>query len=121
MTWVQNYIGLPYRQHHCWGLVRKVYAEQLGVTLPAYGEISASDLIAVARQIARDSARDWQRVEAPAEFDVAVLRARSGGVHVGVVTQPGWMLHTEAATDAVHVPISHLSVRGRITGFWRLP
>jgi len=42
-------------------------------------------------------------------------------IHVGVITMPGWMLHTEKETDAVHVPIDRFSVRGRIVGFRRLP
>ena len=51
--WWDSYIGLPFGEGPgevtCWSLVVRVYAERLGVTLPAYGEISAHDLACVAR------------------------------------------------------------------------
>ena len=45
--WWERYIGLPFGdgpgEVTCWGLLRRVYAEQLGIDLPSYGEIAASD------------------------------------------------------------------------------
>ncbi|WP_439561161.1 hypothetical protein [Roseinatronobacter sp.] len=118
MMWWGRYIGLPYEQAHCWELVRRVYAERLGVQLPAYGEVDARDLVRVAREIDRGQDR-WQPVDLPAEYDGVLMRGRRGIWHVGVMTDARHVLHTERATSAVRVPLDHLSIKGRIAGFRR--
>ncbi|MBR9764150.1 MAG: C40 family peptidase [Rhodobacteraceae bacterium] len=129
MNWTRALVGAPYRDggrgpkaFDCWGIVRQVFADQLGVDLPGYGDISADDLRRVAREMARG--RDswpWAPVEVPQEFDVAVM-ARPGGrapVHVGVCTGAGTVLHTEQATGAVLVPLDSPLIRFRLLGFRR--
>lgn len=120
MEWWAPYIGTPFAECHCWGLVRRVYRDMLHVDLPEYGEISARDLVKIAREIRTACDTTWERVFDPRPFDVVTMRARKTVVHVGVVTRPGWLLHTEEACDAVTVPMDHISVRGRIVGYWRL-
>lgn len=120
MTWWGDYIGTPFERAHCWALVRRVYAEQLGKTLPEYGEISADDLIRVARAMMRGT-DVWVQVDEPAPFDVVRMRGKRWPVHVGVITRPGWLLHTEEATGAVHVPLDHWTVAPRVLDFWRHP
>lgn len=118
MTWWAQYIGLPFERAHCWGLVRLVYADRLGVMLPEYGEISAADLVRVARAI--DSGQEaWARVMQPQALDVTLMRGRSRVWHVGVMTDPGHVLHTEQATGAVRVRVDDPTIAGRITGFRR--
>ena len=129
MSWWAHYIGRPFEDgargpeaYDCWGLVRAVYAEQLGIELPSYGEISARDLGRIARTIAARSDDGWRIVGSPFDFDVALMRAAGrtrAVVHVGVMIDGTRMLHTEAATGAVVVPLTHVSVAGRITGFRR--
>lgn len=125
MSWWGAYVGLPFGDGAeavtCWSLVCRVYREHLGVSLPAYGEISHSDLIAVARAM-RDRKDDgWRIVGAPQPFDVCLMTSGGGReiVHVGVVTVPGRILHAERMTGAVVVPVSHFSVSGRIKGYRR--
>lgn len=116
MTWWGKYIGLPYAEAHCWHLVCRVYQDQLGVTLPTYGEISARDLVAVARSIS-EGQEAWLPVDDPQAFDVVLMRGRSRVWHVGVMTDPAHVLHTERATDAVRVRL--VDIRGRVQGFRR--
>lgn len=129
MTWAIDYVGAPYvegargpKAYDCWGIVRQVFRDRLGVELPVYGDIGADDLRRVAREISRG--RDtwpWSPVDQPREFDVAVM-SRPGGrapVHVGVCVGPSAVLHTEKATGAVLVPLSSPFVRFRILGFRR--
>jgi hypothetical protein len=64
----------------------------------------------------------WREVSSPASFDVVGMRAGIGGrrlVHVGVMVDGQRLLHVEAATAAVVVPTRHLTVAGRIIGYWR--
>jgi len=130
MEWWGRYVGLPFLDGgrdlsglDCWGLVRMVYAERLGVALPEYGEISAKDLVRVARAMEVGKNDGWQTVSVPQALDVALMRSGQGGrlvVHVGVMVDNRRVLHVEQATAAVVVPVSHFSVAGRIMGYRRL-
>lgn len=116
--WWAGYIGLPYADCHCWELVRRVFADQRGVVLHPFAEIRPEQLRRVAQTMQR-AAADWAPVDDPEPFDVAVMTRHRLPIHVGIITRPGWLLHTEKATDAVHVPLKHLTVAGRIMGFRR--
>ena len=130
MDWFGKYIGLPFEDGgrgpdrvDCWGLLRMCFRDRLGVDLPSYGEISARDLIRVAR--AMDAGKDdgWRAVSVPREMDVALMRSGRGGsrvVHVGVMVDHRRVLHVEAASAAAVVPVTHFSVAGRIVGYRRL-
>lgn len=126
MTWFAPYIGLPFGEEApavtCWGLVCRIYAEQLAVQLPSYGEIPARDLARVARAMRAGADDGWITVIEPRAFDVALMRNPQGGrsvVHVGVMIDEVRMIHVEAATAAVIVPVRHWSVAGRILGYRR--
>ncbi|KFI24361.1 hypothetical protein CG51_18175, partial [Haematobacter missouriensis] len=76
-----DYIGVEYGEEPekftCWSLVQQVYADQLGIELPIYGEIEASDLLRVARAMDEGQASDgWIEVMEPQEYDVILMRAR---------------------------------------------
>lgn len=126
MIWHGKYIGLPFGegagQLTCWGLVRRVYADQLGIELPTYGEISAHDLARIARAMEAVKDDGWEACD-PEEYAVCLMRSGRGGprvVHVGVMVDQSRVLHIERATSACVIPLSHFSVAGRIIGFRRL-
>ena len=127
MDWWARYVGLPFGDgpdaHNCWALVVQVYADQRGIALPSYGDVSATDLMRVAREIERGQAREtWVAVDAPEPMDVVLMRSARGGrpvCHVGLILAPNLMLHTELGTAAVTVPLDHFTVRGRIAGYRR--
>lgn len=124
--WWSKFIGIEYGegegQMTCWSLVRAVYQDQLGVTLPEHGEVEASDLLRVARAMdAGQSSDGWIEVVTPQEYDVILMRAPRGNgrvVHVGVIAGGG-CLHVEQSTATCLVPLQHFSVAGRIKGFRR--
>lgn len=118
--WWGSYIGTPYAALHCWGLVRRVYADLLGVDLPEYAHLAPGQHRAVMAAM-QAGAADWAEADGSRPFDVVLMRRHRLPLHVGVVTKPGWVLHTERETDAVHVPLTHPSVAGRVTGYRRLP
>lgn len=126
--WWMPYVGLPFGEGPghltCWGLVRRVLADRAGIALPAYGEIAAADLIRVARAFRDGSAaaETWCPVSAPRALDVVAMRGPRGGaavVHAGVMVDAARVLHVEAATAAVVVPVAHWSVAPRIAGYRR--
>lgn len=127
MDWWSRYIGLPFGEGSgevtCWSLVRAVYADRMGIDLPAFGEISAHDLVRVAREMTRgkDEQR-WTEPDRPGVHDVVLMRSARGGraiCHVGIIADVARVLHAEEATGSVLVPIDHHTIRGRIAGFRR--
>ncbi len=109
---VERYLQIPFKDGgrdwsgcDCWGLIYLIYQEA-GYNLPAYGEIGATELIQVQRQILGDKLKpNWERVGNLEEScgDVVVMTGasridgvvRHALVHVGLVVRPGWVIHTE--------------------------
>lgn len=129
MSWWAKYVGVPFadggrtleRGLDCWGLVRLAYVENLGVELPDYGEISANDLLAVARSIGGGQEK-WRAIPVPRALDVVLMRLydRAWVGHVGVMIDGGRLLHTESSIAAAVVGLGHFTVQHRIAGFRRL-
>lgn len=132
MIWSASYIGRT--DLHCWGLVRLVYEQQLGVQLPFYGEVDSNELQAVAEAVAdgRERHEIWSHIQpfpgAERSFDVVVMRGwlpcedghvRRGIVHTGLITRPGYVMHTDMGYHVVEVPLRHVTVCRRLVGCYR--
>lgn len=126
---LDKHVGIPFDVARrsgtdCWGLVRRIYSE-LGIDLPEYSEVTADHPIAVARAVRDGQRLPWCRVDKPRPYDVVLMTGLSAmtaklPIHVGIVVPGNAMLHTSAATQAsVIVPLSSLTVRSRIMGFYR--
>ena len=128
--WVADYVGVPYRMlgrsrdgADCWGLVRLVYADRLGIALPAYdgrgfrGRASVPD---VARLVA-DARGAWREVPevAAAPPDLVLLRVHGQPVHVGLLVAPGIMLHSLAGHDSAVERLDSLAWARRVIGYGR--
>lgn len=92
------YVGLPYAERGCWELLRLVYAEQLGITLPAYAEEYAAipdEERAELGRLITESRSDWYAI-APGDEragDAVLFRMLGEPVHIGVIAEPGLFLH----------------------------
>lgn len=121
VNWYNKYVGLRFDDNklNCWGLVCLIYKQELNIDLPSYSDISACDLINVARNItAGKDGEEWVDVDRTdiKEFDIVVMRfgkSRFIG-HVGIAIDNRSLLHTEKMIDSCIVPYSHFSVRERI-------
>lgn len=128
-----GYVGIPFvdggRDRNgcdCWGLFRLVYGDH-GIDLPDYGEIGATEMLRISREFSREMKveRTWRRLDGePRQALDAVVMRRASEVdgpawHIGVMLDARRMLHTEAVTDSVVVPLDHHSVAPRILGFYR--
>lgn len=125
-----TYIGIPFvdggrdrRGCDCWGLVRLVLAEQAGIEVPSYGEISARELLAISRTVRCAVAGEpWRIVETPRDLDVAVMRQRADvdltPYHLGIVWK-GRLLHTATGVDSHTVPLVPGPIATPIVGFFR--
>jgi cell wall-associated NlpC family hydrolase len=129
MPWTDDYIGLPFKCDgrdrsglDCWGLVRLVYAERLGINLPAKAGIftdwEPETLRRVAAAMEEEAAR-WQRVDEPMEYDVVLMRRGELELHVGLWVPRRDLLHISAGINSTREPINGLRRRHSIVGFYR--
>ena len=138
-AWASRFVGTPWRAYgrdragvDCWGLVVLVYEEVFGVALPRYDgrswpcgrEASAGEAAAARAEIGAFMAHEavaWQAIEPGEERAGDVLLLRLGGApcHVGIVTEPGSMLHAQERSDAVIEPYRSVVWERRIAGIYR--
>ena len=107
MSWTNAYIGIPFLDLgrdkegcDCWGLVRLVYRQELGIDVPSYaGDYhSTEERQEIARLIgAAQCSPSWRKVENPQAFDVVLFRRGLLTAHIGIVMRPDWMLHMHDA------------------------
>lgn len=128
---IEPYIGLRFLDGgrdrsgvDCWGLVRLVYQEQLGIQLPDF-DIRSHDSQAIAQQASQEIPR-WSKLDQPEPGAVVAIRldqARHPGIvtHVGLCVDGGYFLHALERTGAVLTRVSHPYWRGLIEGFYRWP
>lgn len=123
MDWVQDYMCIPFRDGgrdwtgcDCWGLVRLVLAEQAGLALPSFDTVTGAE---IGGTIA-EQAEEWLPVRPGYEqrFDAVVMAStidgRSAEIHIGIITRPGFVLHSEERLGPVHVPLRHPAIRHRV-------
>lgn len=128
--WPEKYLSAPFvdggrdaKGFDCWGLVALVMQNECAIPVPNYGEISASELVDIARQMEADTkgSEIWVRVIVPREFDVAVMSWFGKKIigHVGIMLDERRILHTEKGAGVMVVDKDHDSIRRRIRGFYR--
>lgn len=127
--WAGHYIGLPFKEHgrdrsgiDCWGLVRLIFQEQMGIALPSYRYDYAGtrDAGAIGALITR-VVREWETIDMPdARLGDAVVFCVNGApLHVGMVIGDMRMLHIERFIDSAIENYSAPRWQKRIHGFYR--
>ena len=126
---MQRYVGIPFvdRGHcasgcDCWGLVRYIYSNEVGIELPDF-DISAFDVDRVVDQMER-SKKEWDDVtKSPEPYDVVAMHlgTRYFGMvnHVGVYMGDGKFIHTMEKTGSMVNRLSDAVWTPRILGIYR--
>jgi cell wall-associated NlpC family hydrolase len=127
--WTDDYIDIPFRFNgrtregcDCWGLVKLIYKEKLGVDLPDYTGTYWNGLVSSLKEVARLMKKEkdkWQEISEPELYDVVLLRV--GGIvgHIGIILDKSRMIHiTEGINSCVENYKSKLW-KTRIAGFYR--
>lgn len=127
--WANDYVGIPFESKgrskngaDCWGLVRLVYEDELGIELPDFGELyrSPASYSDIGRGIQSDLFMDlWRPIEKPESGDLIIIRWANNPAHVGIIASETEMLHTLQATDAVIQKFTSRIYLTRIWGFFR--
>lgn len=127
--WAGRYIGLPFKDHgrdreglDCWGLVRLVMAEQMGIALPSFVTEydRTSDTKRISGLIAREAGL-WRAIQRGEEKqgDVIVLRLQGHPLHVGLVLGDCQMLHVERGISCAIEKYTGPRWAERIYGIYR--
>jgi cell wall-associated NlpC family hydrolase len=123
-AWANRYIGVPYKDYgfdldgwHCWGLVRYILLHERKIELPKYGEVSAVELLRVARLLKSEpeGGQTWIEVHGPrSPFDVLLMRGRGemsrSAVHCGIMVSPTVVMHVHKGISTAAVPITNRTI-----------
>lgn len=124
--WSERFIGLAYADLgrtpegvDCWGLVRLVLASQ-GIDVPCYsgGYASTQERAEIAGLI-EGAKPSWIRSLVPQELDLVTFRRGRLESHVGIVVEPGRMLHVTSGMPSCIESYRDEYWSARLTGFWR--
>ncbi|WP_188052257.1 NlpC/P60 family protein [Aureimonas fodinaquatilis] len=126
---LDHYVGLPFAERgrdgdglDCWGLLRLIYREQLGITLPSFADayMTTEDGVALADLMAGNMgpwievARDSERVG-----DGVLMTLAGQPRHIGIVAAPGFVLHIERGMGSIIEPFTSPRISRRIVGLFR--
>lgn len=128
--WWAKYMGIPFAEKgrsmdstDCWGLVKIIYENELGITLPSYTEYyeTTNDRKILAETIQNESSANWDQPTEPKPFDVIILNMRGLPMHVGVVTKPNYMIHCAKDINTVHENYTTMRWKHKVIGLarWR--
>ena len=132
MSWANQYVGIPYKRLgrsragiDCYGLVRLVLAEQLGIHLPSFSadeervgfrddEPFHPEGCQLRAGVIHDqiAIHGFSTVEAGERqaFDVAVMRAHGDPMHLGIMVRPTLLLHTFGSTASASSAIVDITL-----------
>jgi cell wall-associated NlpC family hydrolase len=123
-----RFVGLAYADkgrgpaYDCWGLLWAVMRDLRGVRLPSYSDqyVTADDRVALARLIANEL-DPWDEIAAGAEqaFDAVLMREGKFPRHIGVVTEPGRLLHVSSGETSMIERYREGPLKHRVVGFYR--
>lgn len=111
----RQFIGQPYEPPHgCLRLVEQVYREAYGIDLRGCdADVADNDSAALYRLLRRLTTP----VEDPREGDIVLVRSQPW--HVGVVIEPGLMLHSYSGGLSCIENYDSFLWRNRVSGFYR--
>lgn len=125
MHWADTYVGRPAQgKRPCWLLVRQVWIDRLGFTLPSYEDGTVSVAIARNESTFREVARGEQKeldavmMTVPARDDSHPRGFRAVEAHIGVMVSKDLVLHVEEGRTAVVEPLKQLHVSRIMRGPW---
>jgi cell wall-associated NlpC family hydrolase len=106
----------------CYGLLYLVYKEVLNIEIPPLNgkHINPTDRKAIA-DLVNNELDPWTEIEKGKEqsFDAILVRIGRDVMHVGMVADPGKMLHIENGSMSQIEPYRTGKLKHRVAGFYR--
>jgi len=115
----RSYVGIEYEPPHgCFRLVSKVFEGVYGIDLGNQDEglEQAQNKDRTAR-IQKKLVEMTEQVEHPQEGDVVIIRGRP--FHIGVIVEPGYMLHAYNGGTSCIEDYNSIRWRSKVDGFYR--
>lgn len=105
----------------CWGLVRLIYKNELGIDLPDYLDAyeDTLDKHGVSKTLEEERDEYWAHPDKPEMFDVIILNMRGLPMHMGVVTKPNHMIHCVKGMNTVHEHFGTARWKHKVMGYGR--
>ncbi len=124
--WAAQYIGIEFLEEgrrrdrglDCWGLVRLVYAERLGVMLPDHPGRERETVAEWADAIERGDEPTWAPTAEPELGDVGLFRV-AGMPHVGLRVSTAQFLHVTKGIDSCIERVDSPAWARRLVGWHR--
>ena len=130
-TWWDKYIGIPFKDHgrdrtacDCYGLLRLVYAQQLGKELPVllneYESTTDREQLSKLMEV-QPTIMGFQQIpiKKAMPFDVLIVRQMGADCHIGIVVKRGLMIHTEKGKNCCAEEYNRPHIKPRIKEAWR--
>lgn len=123
--WADAYVGRPaVGSKPCWALVRQVWIDRLGFTMPAFESETEEEAVALGSSAFSEVPRGQEK-----ELDAVMMKVpmrdrrspaglRHAETHIGVVVAPGLVLHVERERTAVIERLRDLKVSRILRGPW---
>lgn len=128
--WVKDYVGIPFASGgrdkngcDCYGLVRLVLAEQYGLNLPLLnGDYTNALNIAETKRLFCENIPllCGDRIPAPEEKAVALLRMNGRLCHVALYAGSGYIIHARHKVGVICERLSSPCLAGCVEGWYRV-
>lgn len=105
----------------CWGLVRLIYKNELGIDLPDYLDVyeDTNDKAAIMGTIETEGDSLWEHPDTPNMYDVVLVHMRGVPMHMGIITKPNHMIHCAKGVNTVHEHLGTVKWKYKIVGYGR--
>jgi cell wall-associated NlpC family hydrolase len=122
---LNRYVGLPWQDRgrtptglDCWGLLRLVYAGELGIDLPDHSNHYDSTRDSTIGGLIEGGLGDWLPVTG-AEHPLDAILIKQAPWHVGVIVRRGLMLHMPHGQTSCIEPYDTGRWSRRVEGIYR--
>jgi cell wall-associated NlpC family hydrolase len=125
--WWNNYLYIPFQDKgrsekgsDCYGLVRLIYKNELGIDLPSFDNYESTkkrDQVSKNINDVKDSL--FVTPEKPKPFDIIILRFCNLPMHIGIVTKNNFMLHCSKDVGVSHENYTGMRWKNKVLGFAR--
>lgn len=104
----------------CWGLVRKIYNDELGITLPTLDGYKDSEDGGQAQEIIEaESFANWEKHDNPDFPDVVVFRMGRHASHVGIMIDSVRFLHSIKGRMSCIERVDKAQWEKRVDGYYK--
>lgn len=125
--WWNKYLSIPFKEKgrdetgcDCWGILRLIKMNEQNIIVPSYLDCyeTTNDRESLSDTINSEKTISWKEVKEENPFNVLLIRMRGVPMHVGIITQKGWMIHTCRGIGTSHERYDCARWKDKIMGIY---